>query len=90
MLTEDKKTLINEAVKSADSTLKIGIYSIYDCVLKQYDIPIAIPVSKLYDYMNLLVNDVQNKYFGHEVDFILNKIGDFDTDTGEFKEHNHK
>lgn len=81
-----KKVVMDDAPVVMD-TLQIGVYTIYDCVLKQFDIPIAIPVSKLYDYMNLLVNDVNSKYYNHESDFILNKIGDFNTETGEIELH---
>ena len=54
------------------SNFGIGVYSVYDCVLKQYDFPICVPVVKLDDYMKLLVNDVNSKYFNHESDYILN------------------
>lgn len=81
-----KKVVMDDAPVVMD-TLQIGVYTIYDCVLKQFDIPIAIPVSKLYDYMNLLVNDVNSKYYNHESDYILNKIGDFNTETGEIELH---
>lgn len=69
------------------STLEIGVYTIYDTVLKEYDLPICIPVSKLSDYMSLLINDVSSRYYGHESDFILNKIGIFDKNTGEVQLH---
>lgn len=82
-----KKRAVAATTTLENDTLKIGVYTIYDCVLKQFDIPIAIPISKLYDYMNLLVNDVNSKYFNHESDFILNKTGNFNTDTGEIEPH---
>lgn len=87
-MQENKQIRAVEATTTVeDDTLKIGVYTIYDCVLKQFDIPIAIPVSKLYDYLNLLVNDVNSKYFNHEADFILNKIGNFNIETGEIESH---
>lgn len=82
-----QKRAVEVTTTLENDTLKIGVYTIYDCVLKQFDIPIAIPVSKLYDYMNLLVNDVNSKYFNHESDYILNKTGDFNTETGEIEPH---
>ncbi|WGL31043.1 hypothetical protein [Dipodfec virus UOA04_Rod_680] len=74
-------------VEDSKNSFDIGVYSIYDSVLKQFDAPISIPQSKLYDYMNLLVNDVQSKFYGHESDYILNKIGDFNSETGEIELH---
>lgn len=41
-----EKNVTGETTK-VDDTLKIGVYTIYDTVLKQYDIPIAVPVNKL-------------------------------------------
>lgn len=69
------------------TNLKVGVYTIYDCVLKQFGAPISIPVSKLNDYFNMLVNECSSPYFGHESDFILNKIGDFNQETGEIEQH---
>lgn len=86
MLTQQEKTSVNGPQACGD-TLKIGVYTIYDSVLKQFDIPLAIPVTKLYDYMAMLVNDVGSKYYGHESDFILNKVGDFNQETGEVENH---
>lgn len=87
-MQENKQIRAVEANTTLENdTLKIGVYTIYDCVLKQFDIPIAVPVSKLYDYMNLLVNDVNSKYFNHESDYILNKTGDFNIETGEIEPH---
>lgn len=75
----------NNEKKAVESNLTIGVYTIYDCILKQYDIPFCIQDSKLGDYLTLLVNDVQSKYYNHEVDYIVNKIGSFDSDTGEIQ-----
>lgn len=69
------------------STLDIGIYTIYDTALRQFDFPICVPVSKIDDTMKYLVNDPQSKYFGKEQDFILNKIGIFNQATGEIESH---
>lgn len=87
-MQENRQKIAVAATTTLDNdTLQIGVYTIYDCVLKQFDIPIAIPVSKLYDYLHLLVNDVNSKYFNHESDYILNKTGDFNTETGEIEPH---
>lgn len=69
--------------KNIDTNIKNGIYTIYDCVLKQFDLPFVVPVSKLDDYMNLIVNDVSSKYFNHESDYIINRIGYFDQESGD-------
>lgn len=71
----------------AESNMSVGVYTIYDCVLKQYDLPFCIQVTKLSDYLLLLVNDVQSKYYNHESDYIVNKIGNFNTDNGEIELH---
>lgn len=77
----------NEQKNVAESNMNIGIYTIYDCVLKQYDVPFAINETKLNDYLTLVVNDVQSKYYNHEFDYIVNKIGNFNTTTGEIEQH---
>lgn len=71
----------------SESNMNVGVYTIYDCVLKQYDIPFCIQVNKIGDYLSLLVNDVQSKYYNHESDYIVNKIGYFDTFSGEISQH---
>lgn len=71
----------------AESNMTVGVYTIYDCVLKQYDVPFCILQTKLGDYLTLLVNDVQSKYYNHEADYIVNKIGNFNSDTGEIELH---
>lgn len=71
----------------AESNMSVGVYTIYDCVLKQYDVPFCIQETKLGDYLSLLVNDVQSKYYNHEADYIVNKIGNFNTDNGEIEQH---
>lgn len=75
----------NEILKVAENNMGVGVYTVYDCVLKQYDLPFCIQETKLSDYLSLLVNDVQSKYFKHESDFIVNKIGIFDANTGEIQ-----
>ena len=67
------------------SNMKNGVYTIYDCVLKQFDLPFVVPVCKLDDYMNLIVNDVSSKYFNHESDYIINRIGYFDQQSGDIE-----
>lgn len=37
--------------------------------------------------MVILVNDVNSKYYSHENNYILNKIGDFNQDNGEIEQH---
>lgn len=71
----------------AESNMTVGVYTIYDCVLKQYDVPFCIQENKLNDYLTLLVNDVQSKYYNHEIDYIVNKIGYFNTTTGDIELH---
>lgn len=87
MTIAEQITSVNELSKGSINTMEIGVYTIYDCVLQKFDIPISIPVSKLYDYMSMLVNDVSSRYYGHESDFILNKVGNFNSDTGEVENH---
>lgn len=85
--------MTNQIEKQADKTatvssnLKIGVYTIYDCVLKQFNAPICVPISKLNDYFIMLINDCNSPYYNHEVDYILNKIGDFNQETGEVEQH---
>lgn len=76
-----------EVKNVAESNMSVGVYTIYDCVLKQYDVPFCIQETKLDDYLSLLVNDVQSKYYNHEADYIVNKIGNFNTDNGEIEQH---
>lgn len=71
----------------SESNMNVGVYTIYDCVLKQYDVPFCIQETRLGDYLSLLVNDVQSKYYNHEADYIVNKIGNFITDSGEIEQH---
>lgn len=84
MTAKIEKTLVKEPV-NVSSNLEIGIYSIYDCVLKQFGAPISIPVSKVNDYFTLLVNDDKSPYFNHESDYILNRLGTFHSDTGDIE-----
>ena len=64
---------IEKIEKKANETLKtnlvIGVYTIYDCVLKQFGAPISIPDSKVNDYFTMLVNEVQSPYYNHESDY---------------------
>ena len=73
---------VNEQVKS---TTDIAIYTVYDCVLKQFSAPVSLPRQKVNDYYTLLVNDVQSPYYNHESDYILNEIGFFNIETGEIE-----
>lgn len=73
--------MTNDTIKTTN--IKNGIYTIYDCVLKQFDLPFVVPVTKLDDYMSLIVNDVSSKYFNHESDYIINRIGYFYQETGD-------
>lgn len=79
-----EKTLV-EGSENVSTNLEIGIYSIYDCVLRQFGAPISIPVSKVNDYFTLLVNDDKSPYFNHECDYILNRIGTFHQDSGKIE-----
>ena len=71
---------VSEQVKS---TTDIAIFTVYDCVLKQFSAPVSLPRQKVNDYYTLLVNDVQSPYYNHESDYILNEIGSFNVNTGE-------
>lgn len=70
-----------------ENTLEYGVYTVYDTVLKVHDFPVTLPVSKLDDYYKLVVNDVTSKYYGKESDFILNRIGTFNQESGEIVLH---
>lgn len=78
-----------KAVETAPSmsTFEYGVYTVYDSVLKQFEPPICLPENKVSDYFKLVVNDVQSKYYQHESDFILNKIGTFNQASGEVESH---
>lgn len=76
-----------EEVKDVKSTIEIGIYTVYDCVLKQFTPPVSIPKQKVTDYYTMLVNDVQSPYYNHESDYILNEIGSFNVESGEIEQH---
>ena len=78
---------LTEVADNVSSNLEIGVYTIYDCVLKQFGAPISVPVSKLNDYFTLLVNDVNSPYYNHECDYILNRIGTFNQVSGEIELH---
>ncbi|UPW41789.1 nonstructural protein [Peromfec virus RodF7_10] len=84
ILTQENKAL-NEA--SSMSTFEIGVYTVYDTVLQQFDYPICLPINKVEDYFKLVVNDVTSKYYLKESDYILNKIGTFNQATGEIDLH---
>lgn len=71
--------------EQVNSTTDIAIYTVYDCVLKQFSAPVSLPRQKVTDYYTLLVNDVQSPYYGHESDYILNEIGSFNIETGEIE-----
>lgn len=71
--------------EQSKNTTDIALYTVYDCVLKQFTAPVSLPRQKVTDYYTLLVNDVQSPYYNHESDFILNEIGSFNTDTGEIE-----
>lgn len=73
--------------KNVQETTEIYLYTVYDCVLKQFSAPVSLPKSRVNDYYTLLVNDVQSPYYNHESDYILNKIGTFDINTGEIELH---
>lgn len=75
MLKNEEKNLIKD-------TLTVGVFTIYDTVLKQYDAPICIPDNRILDYFKLVVNDVNSKYFMHESDYIIYRIGEFNNEYG--------
>lgn len=67
--------------KKAD-TLKLSVYSIYDCVLGKFESPFVINSHNLDDFLTQLVNDVQSKYYGKESDFSIVLLGEFDETSG--------
>lgn len=73
--------------KNVHETTEIFLYTVYDCVLKQFSAPVALPKSRVKDYYTLLVNDVQSPYYNHEIDYVLNQIGTFNINTGEVELH---
>ena len=86
-MTQTVEKIETKAKDTLKTNLVIGVYSIYDCVLKQFGAPISIPDSKVNDYFTMLVNDVQSPYYNHESDYILNRIGTFNPETGEIELH---
>lgn len=74
----------NNVNDNCESSLIIGLYSIWDTQLKQYDSPFSCVKSHLDDYITLMVNDVQSRYYGKEDLFVLVKLGEFNTDNGIF------
>lgn len=79
------QTLEKKDKKTVD-TLRIGIYAIYDTVLQQFEYPFSCPESKINEYMSVLVNDPQSKYWLDEDSYILNKIASFSQENGEIKQ----
>lgn len=69
------------------TNLNIGVYSIYDTALKTYEAPFSCPVSQLDNEMSMLVNTMGTKYYGHETQYLLGKIGDFNQETGKCEIH---
>ena len=86
-MTKTNENVNVESTNDCKSTMDVGIYTVYDCVLKQFSPPVSILKSKVNDYYTLLVNDVQSPYYNHESDYILNEIGTFDINTGEIGLH---
>ena len=82
MKTEEKKVVSINSTNTF-SNLGIGVYTVYDTVLQQFEPPVCLPNSKVRDYFSIIVNDVASRYYNHEVDYIIYKIGDFKSDTGE-------
>lgn len=81
-------TNIDEKIeKNVQETTEICLYTVYDCVLKQFSAPVSLPKTRVNDYYTLLVNDVQSPYYNHESDYILNEIGKFNIETGEIDLH---
>lgn len=78
---------IENIEKNVSESTTIAIYTVYDCVLKQFSAPVSLPKTKVNDYYTMLVNDVQSPYYNHESDYILNEIGTFDINTGEIELH---
>lgn len=76
------KDNFNGLNEQCESSLKVGIYSVWDTQLKQYDSPFSCSISHLDDYLSIMVNDVQSRFYGKEEFFIVVKLGEFDSNTG--------
>lgn len=81
MIKEIEKRTFKDC-ENCSTTLENAVYVIYDTELQYYCPPMCIPVSKLYDYFSLVVNDVSSQYFMNESKFHLYRVGSFDTITG--------
>ena len=64
------------------STLFYEVYCIYDSVLKQFELPIVDESSKIIDDIKILVNTYGSKYYYHEKDYFLYKLGTYNRDEG--------
>lgn len=82
---------VSEKIKGNQAdTLKLTVYSIYDCLLGQYDAPFSINSHNLDDFMVAMVNDVQSKYYKKESDFSIVELGTFDVISGNITLSNPK
>jgi hypothetical protein len=76
---------MNEKNEKLADTLTVSLYSIYDTVLKQFEPPFSCVESQLDQYMSMLINEPQSRFYGKESDYILNKLAEFSQDDGEIK-----
>lgn len=81
----NENVALKEALNVSENSFEIGLFCVYDTVLKKFDLPFCVEVSKISDYMSLLVNEVSSKYYGHESDYILNRIGTFNSDDASIR-----
>lgn len=71
-----------QTLPNLSEVIEYGVYVVYDTVTQIYDLPVIIPVNKYYDYYNLIINDLNSKYYNHEDDYVLFRIGNYDTNNG--------
>lgn len=73
---------MSQDVKNVENSLQQQVYCIYDCQLKQYELPFVMQEAKLKDFMSQIVNEVSSSYYSNPSLFNLCKLGTFDTSTG--------
>ena len=90
---ENLKKVVREEpsdVKVVDNTEDFKIYSIYDSVLGTFGTLFSLNDVQLDKYLKSIVNDIQSPYYGHELDYVLYHVGDFELETGEVFGISHK
>lgn len=72
------------------NTMELGVFTFYDCVLKQFEIPFILPTQKLNDYLDAVVNNVESKFYKHENNYYIVRIGIYNEETAEIKNIQHQ